>query len=148
MERANYEKVLKTIEQKVLNEAIDFLQGIPIFATWARVGLAKLNYLFHKQDYVKHRLVYQVGDPATHVYLVKSGQFAIVTPLPPLKLPLQFDLQPYFNSPSRKTLRDALFNPAITQKLLPKPQKQKYVSVIVGLQSVVEIGWSGRTLRL
>ena len=36
---------------------------------------------------------------------------------------------PYINSPDRKTLRDVIFNPAITQKLLSKPQKQKYINV-------------------
>lgn len=82
MERVGYEKVLKQIEQRSLNEAIGFLRSIPLFSKWNSRSLAKLKYYFTKKLYHFNSIVFHAGEIPKAVYIVKAGEFEISCKIP------------------------------------------------------------------
>ena len=75
MEKVAYEKTLKTIEERNLNDFIAFLKSSPLFKNWTNHTLGKLSYYFKKKKYEKGAIVYKTGDDSISVYLVNNGEF-------------------------------------------------------------------------
>jgi hypothetical protein len=55
--------VLGAIQEKILNEKIDFFKALPIFQSWTRVSLGKMSYFFEEKEYLRNHFVYREGDP-------------------------------------------------------------------------------------
>ena len=79
MKRWAFEKILKSIEIKALNEITDFLISLPYFNMCSKREIHKLHYYFRKQFFHKGELVYRSGDLPTDIYIVKGGQFSMET---------------------------------------------------------------------
>lgn len=77
MDRQSYKKVLGKIEQKRLNQSIDFLQSLPFFNSWTRSTISKFQYLFERKEFIRNQIVYTEGDHADFVYLILSGEFEL-----------------------------------------------------------------------
>ena len=75
MDRYNYEKTLKVIEEKKINEIIDFLRNLPLFSTWTSTALLKLKYQLVQKSYIRNAIIYKEGDLPKRVYIVKNGEF-------------------------------------------------------------------------
>lgn len=75
--KADYESLLKKIELKKEKRFVDFLESLPFFSNQSRVALIKLKYLMQQRDYIKNQEVISEDSPATKVFIVRSGEFAI-----------------------------------------------------------------------
>ena len=54
MSKADYEKVLKKIEQKNLAKMVEFLHSLPFFRVWTRTSLSKLQYIFEQKQFLRN----------------------------------------------------------------------------------------------
>jgi hypothetical protein len=75
MDRASYERTLKVIEEKALNELLAFLRGLPLFWGWTNTALTKVKYFFVLKVYSRNTIVHEEGNPSDKVYIVKKGEF-------------------------------------------------------------------------
>ena len=75
--KADYESLLKKIELKKEKRFVDFLESLPFFSNQSRVALIKLKYLMQQREYIKYQEVIAEDSPATKVFIVRSGEFAI-----------------------------------------------------------------------
>ena len=122
MERTSYEKVLKFLEQKALNEVIEFFQSIPIFSTWTKRSLAKLKYYFVKKTYPRKGIVYKAGDPSTYVYIVKSGEFEVSCKVQsPFAKPVKVDYMSQIGPPTRKQTVNNIYRNLLAKRAVIKP---------------------------
>lgn len=139
MDRNSYEKVLKQIEQKSLNEAISFFQSIPIFSQWNHRSLAKLKYYFKSNIYQRNSHVYETGDPPKLVYIVKSGEFGIsCQTFQSTKNEDSMEVDTYLNHLSSKGSGNTLFNSVIAKHMFSRPQRKKKLQVkIVGVGDMI-----------
>jgi len=135
MERNNYENVLKLVEQKTLNDAIDFLQSIPVFSPWTRHALAKLQYYFKKKACIKNAIIYKSGDIADKLYIVKSGEFELTRKvISPYAKRYEIDYLSHFDeSPvsKEKKMIDSLYNNLLANKIFLKPVLTKDINVFL-----------------
>ncbi len=81
IDRNDYKKVLQRIEQKRIDAVTNFLYGLPLFGHWDRHLLVKLQYFFETQSFGRKQRVFSEGDPAKHVFIVKSGEFQMLAQL-------------------------------------------------------------------
>ena len=77
MVKSDYEKMLGRVEQKYINESVEFLLNLPYFKKWTRHGLAKLKYFLKLEKFNKGEYVYKENAFPTHVYIVKEGEFQV-----------------------------------------------------------------------
>lgn len=75
MERISYEKTLRVIEEKRINELLGFLKTLPLFSCWTNVALLKVKYHFSKNTYIRNSIIYREGEPSSKVYIVAKGEF-------------------------------------------------------------------------
>lgn len=75
MDRPNYDRILKVIEEKTLSELLSFLRSLPLFNDWTNTALTKLKYFFVPRTYVRGSIVYNEGEPSGKVYIIRSGDF-------------------------------------------------------------------------
>ena len=66
LDKDSYQKVLMNIQEKMLNEKIDFFKALPVFESWTRVSLGKMTYFFFEKDFQRNHFVYKEGDSCTH----------------------------------------------------------------------------------
>ena len=77
LNKVDYLRILGKAENKKLDELIEFLKGIPIFANLSRKKLEKLTYFFNVVEFKRKQIVFHEGDLAKHVYIVKKGEFEL-----------------------------------------------------------------------
>lgn len=77
MGKADYLRVLGKLEQQKLQELVQFLQTLPLFRGWGKTSTQRISYYFTHVDYLRKQTVYSVHDPATHVYIVRHGEFEL-----------------------------------------------------------------------
>ena len=75
--KKDYEQMLGKIEQKYLNEKVEFLLSLPYFKKWTRHGLANFNYFLKPRFFKKSEYVYRTHDQPRYVFIVKSGEFQV-----------------------------------------------------------------------
>jgi len=61
---------------------------IPCFRYFTKTSILKFSYFLKKQKFIVNQVLYKEGDPATHVFIIKSGEFQMTRTLPQ-------DLRPY-----------------------------------------------------
>ena len=72
--KENYQLVART-QEKQSQEKIDFLRSLYAFKTWTRIAIQKLSLFFKTHSFKKSNIVYNEGDPAKDVFIVKAGEF-------------------------------------------------------------------------
>ena len=76
--RLDYLRILGKAQEAILSRKVDLLQQHPIFTHWSRHSLAKLTYFFHEKIFTRKQVLYRAGEPATAVYLIKTGDLQLV----------------------------------------------------------------------
>lgn len=66
------------LEMKEHQRMINFMSEIPYLAHWTRNQLSKLVYAFHLKIFKRNQIVFNQGDKAHFVYIVKEGEFEIL----------------------------------------------------------------------
>jgi len=77
MQKADYQKVLQKIEQKKLNQIIEFLQGLPFLQKWSKTALAKLQFSFELKTYNRMQVVFREKEKADFAFIIKEGEFEV-----------------------------------------------------------------------
>ena len=72
-----FDEVIGKMEKRILNDKINFLRNIPVFALLTRNSLAKLTPSLIKKTIQKDAYLYREGDVAKIVYIVIKGEFEI-----------------------------------------------------------------------
>ena len=62
LEKEDYNKIYGEIQEKILNEKIDFFKSLPIFQEWTRASIAKLTYFFTEKEYKRKYTAYKEGE--------------------------------------------------------------------------------------
>ena len=75
LEKADYIRILGRLEQQKLEELVEFLQSLPLFKGWGKLATQRISYYFTPTKFIRKQCVYRSRDPATHVYIIKSGEF-------------------------------------------------------------------------
>ncbi|CAI2385596.1 unnamed protein product [Moneuplotes crassus] len=75
--RKSYEKIIKPIEEKILNEKISFLKSFPFLNHLSKQTLSRLTYKVEKIPFSRGNTVYNEGERSKGVYLVYKGEFQI-----------------------------------------------------------------------
>ena len=68
-------KIIAKIQEKQINEKVDFIKALPPFKNWTRIAVQKLSYFFKSYSFKKGNNVYSEGDSPTDVYIIRSGEF-------------------------------------------------------------------------
>ena len=56
---------------------IHFIKSIPLFSHLSRNIAQKFTSMFRSQKYIRHQYAFKAGDPATHLYIIASGEFEV-----------------------------------------------------------------------
>jgi CRP-like cAMP-binding protein len=78
MEREDYNKTLKRIENRNINKIVDFFQDLPYFSTYGKNALQRIRFLFNRFKLKGKHVVFKEGDPSDYVYIVISGDFELI----------------------------------------------------------------------
>ena len=79
LEREEYRHILGRIDDAKLEAKVQLLQKHPAFCSWTRNSLQRISYFFNERLYQRKQVVFKVGQEASFVYLVKSGDFQLLT---------------------------------------------------------------------
>lgn len=71
----NYIEVLSLYETQRTQDLMAFVSSIPTFNNWTKSSVLKLINCFEVRTYLRNQVVYQEGDKATEVYMIKRGEF-------------------------------------------------------------------------
>ena len=75
LEKIDYQKVFGKIQEKILNQKIDFLKSVVVFKSWNRVAVAKLTYYFKEVELLRGHYLYREGEPCRQTFVIQSGSF-------------------------------------------------------------------------
>lgn len=78
LKKEDFKKILGTVSEKKIEKKVKFLQTIPFFSGWSKLGLYKLSYFFKVASFCKNQKVYKEGDIASDVYIVIEGEFRVI----------------------------------------------------------------------
>jgi hypothetical protein len=81
IDRENYEKTLKRIELRAVQNKVNFFRSLPFVKHWTLSQVQKLVYMFSERRITRNQTLYQQGEEVSFVYIVKSGEFEIVRSL-------------------------------------------------------------------
>lgn len=76
--RLDYLRILGKVQEALLSKKVDLLQHHPVFAHWSRNSLAKLTYFFKERLITRKQVLFRANEPATDVYLIKTGDLQLV----------------------------------------------------------------------
>jgi CRP-like cAMP-binding protein len=79
LERDEYRRILGRIDDAKLEAKVQLLQKHPAFCSWSKSSLQRISYFFNERTYRRKQVVFKAGVAATFVYLVKSGDFQLLT---------------------------------------------------------------------
>jgi cAMP-dependent protein kinase regulator len=77
LNRTDYDKIIKPIEEKKLNAKINFLKSYPFLSHLSRQTLGKLPHNVSEITFNRGNTVYREGDKADGLFLVYKGEFKI-----------------------------------------------------------------------
>ena len=75
LEKGDYVRLVSRIVLEKRNSLVNFLQSLPMFNTCTKGTLTKLSYIFKEKVFQKGHIVYNEGDEAEDIYIVKHGEF-------------------------------------------------------------------------
>ena len=73
----DYETSLAKIEKKHMNKMIEFMLQIPCFRKWTKNSIIKFSYYLKKIRVIRNQVLYQKGDKADRIFIVKKGEIQI-----------------------------------------------------------------------
>lgn len=73
--KKNDYNIIAKVQEKHINEKIEFLRSIELFKNWTRVAVYKLSYFFRSIILRKGNVVYREGDIPLEIFLIKEGEF-------------------------------------------------------------------------
>lgn len=82
LDKADYTRILAKIHEQKITQKVNFLQTLPLFATWTRTSLQKLTYFFHEKSYIRKQIITQSGAEVRELLLIKEGEIEVSTDLP------------------------------------------------------------------
>lgn len=74
LEKADYARTLSRAHEHLMNHKIDFLLSLPVFTKWTTWTMHKFSYLFQEKLYAWKQVICRLGEPITHVIIIKSGE--------------------------------------------------------------------------
>ncbi|CDW81320.1 UNKNOWN [Stylonychia lemnae] len=75
LEKKDYKKVLMEADEKKMTEELKYIRQFAILGQMTRITLHKLYLEINIMKFKRGQLVYKEGDPMTHMYLIKIGDF-------------------------------------------------------------------------
>jgi CRP-like cAMP-binding protein len=72
-----FQKQLARYAEKSLIDKINFLQSLPMFRMRSRLQLMKISYYFSLKKTSWNQFLYKEGEPASALFIVKSGEFMV-----------------------------------------------------------------------
>lgn len=75
IDREDYNRVLRKIEQKEIQSKIDFFHDLPFLRHWTQLQINRLIYSFSIINLARGQVVYNQGEPSNNIYIVISGEF-------------------------------------------------------------------------
>lgn len=73
--KKNDYNIIARVQEKQINEKIEFLRSLEPFRNWTRVAVYKLSYFFRNINFRKGNVVYKEGDFPSEIYIIKEGEF-------------------------------------------------------------------------
>lgn len=77
LNRDDYEKIILPIEEKKLNDRINFLRGFPFLQHLSKQTVSKMTYSIKEVEFNRGNTVYHEGEKANGIYLVYNGEFKV-----------------------------------------------------------------------
>ena len=75
--KEDFSRILLAEAEKNMDEKVDFLQKLPIFAGSSKNTLQKLSYFFNQLSYIKNQVVYRDNMPSDMIYFIEEGEFQV-----------------------------------------------------------------------
>lgn len=79
LEKEQFNEILKENERKKLFLQIDFFAKMKMFEAWSYNAIKRLYLVCDQKRYCKGDLVYGEGEEAFAVYLIKNGEFNVIS---------------------------------------------------------------------
>jgi CRP-like cAMP-binding protein len=79
LKKEDFKKILGAVSEKKIEKKVKFLQTIPFFSSWSKLGLYKLSYFFKSASYCKNQKVYKEGEAVSDVFIVVEGEFRVLS---------------------------------------------------------------------
>ena len=79
LERDEYRRILGRIDNDKLEAKVQLLQKHPAFCTLSKSAIQRISYFFTEKAFKRKQIVFRAGQDANFVYLVKSGDFQLLT---------------------------------------------------------------------
>ncbi|OMJ96280.1 hypothetical protein SteCoe_4 [Stentor coeruleus] len=74
LKKSDY-NIIARVQEKQVNDKIEFLRSLEPFKNWTRVAVYKLSYFFRNINFRKGNIVYKEGDFPSEIYIIKEGEF-------------------------------------------------------------------------
>lgn len=75
LEKYDYVALMSKIVQEKRDSLVNFLQSLPLFMNCTKGTLTKLTYVFRERYFNKGQIVYNEGDPAEDMHIIRKGEF-------------------------------------------------------------------------
>lgn len=75
--KAGFEKARDETDRKARNELVNFIKRIPLFESTTRTSITKLTQKLHDVTCNRGQVLFNQGDKADKVYIVRSGEFIV-----------------------------------------------------------------------
>lgn len=77
LSRDDYNRILSKAHERIIHSKVTILIKQPIFRKLSKGALTRLTYFFKIKTYLRKQTVFNAGDPATELFIVKDGDFQL-----------------------------------------------------------------------
>jgi CRP-like cAMP-binding protein len=77
IDKANYNRILKDINERELLNTERLLQSFWIFNGFTKTKLKQIAKSINEKKFCRGEVIYKEGDPIDGVYMVKQGEFEV-----------------------------------------------------------------------
>ncbi|KAI8999334.1 cyclic nucleotide-binding-like protein [Gaertneriomyces semiglobifer] len=78
VEKADYDRIIKFIHEREIQERCLFLRAVPIFQDWAQASLRAVAQVINWRTYTAGATILAQGDHVQELFIVKTGQCAVI----------------------------------------------------------------------
>ena len=82
LNKEDYLKFIHRVDQDKQLGINAFLKELPFFSHWSSKFLNKLRYYLEEIHLIRNQKIYSEGDHASHVYLIREGEFLLTKTVP------------------------------------------------------------------
>ena len=75
LEKKDYKRVLMEADEKKMTDELKYIRQFAILGQMTRITLHKLYLEINIMKFKRGQMVYREGEPITHMYLIKTGDF-------------------------------------------------------------------------